>query len=163
MESSWTRIGVTHSPEETKLAAAALARVVEPGSVVALDGDLGAGKTHFTQGLAAALGVVEPVTSPTFNLMCAYGSGRIPLYHFDLYRLDDAEQLEDVGFYEFMEGDGVACVEWASKFSDELPDDRLEVYLEVEEGGARLIRARAQGDAGELLEAWRAATSQSIQ
>ena len=106
----WTEIARTSSVEETQAVAAALARAVAPGSVITLDGDLGAGKTHFTQGLAAALGVAEPVTSPTFNLVVEYTEGRIPLYHFDLYRLDSPDQLEDLAFYEYMEGDGVCGV-----------------------------------------------------
>lgn len=154
MADEWTEIVRTSSVGETQAAAAALAGAVEPGSVITLDGDLGAGKTHFTQGLAAALGVTEPVTSPTFNLVVEYRSGRIPLYHFDLYRLDSSDQLEDLAFYEYMEGDGVSCVEWASKFADEMPEDRLEVFIAVEGEDARSIRARAFGSADALLRNW---------
>ena len=82
--------------EETQRIAAALAKVVVPGTVIALEGDLGAGKTHFTQGLARGVG--EAVTSPTFNVMSVYDQGRLPLYHFDLYRLEDALELEDIAF-----------------------------------------------------------------
>ncbi len=155
--SEWVQIARTHSVERTRQVAAALAEAVEPGSVVTLDGDLGAGKTHFTQGLAAALGIADSVTSPTFNLMVAYEGGRIPLYHFDLYRLEDPYQLEDLAFYEIVEGDGVSCIEWASKFPDEMPEDRLEVFIGVEGEGERLIRACALGQAQALLDAWRAA------
>ena len=153
----WTEIARTSSVEETQGCAAALAKVVSPGSVVTLDGDLGAGKTHFTQGLALALGIAEPVTSPTFNLVAEYTDGRIPLYHFDLYRLDSPDQLEDLAFYEYMEGDGASCVEWASKFPEEMPEDRLEIFIEVEGESTRLIRARAFGSADKLLESWMAA------
>lgn len=155
--SDWVQIARTHSVEQTQQVAAALAEIVAPGSVVTLDGDLGAGKTHFTQGLAAALGISEPVTSPTFNLVVSYDGGRIPLHHFDLYRLDDPYQLEDLAFYEIVEGDGVSCIEWASKFPEEMPEDRLEVFIGVEGEGERLIRARALGQAQTLLDAWVAA------
>ncbi len=150
-------IARTSSVAETQQVAAALAGLVQPGSAVTLDGDLGAGKTHFTQGLAAALGIAVPVTSPTFNLMVAYDGGRIPLYHFDLYRLEDPCQLEDLAFYETVEGDGVSCIEWASKFPDEMPEDRLEVFIAVEGESERCIRARAFGQAQTLLDAWVAA------
>ena len=155
--SEWVQIARTCSVEQTQQVAAALAEAVAPGSVVTLDGDLGAGKTHFTQGLAAALGIVDPVTSPTFNLMVVYEGGRIPLYHFDLYRLEDPYQLEDLAFYEVVEGDGVSCIEWASKFPDEMPEDRLEVFIAVEGESERCIRARAFGQAQALLGAWAAA------
>ena len=155
--SEWVQIARTCSVEQTQQVAAALAEAVAPGSVVTLDGDLGAGKTHFTQGLAAALGIVDLVTSPTFNLMVVYEGGRIPLYHFDLYRLEDPYQLEDLAFYEVVEGDGVSCIEWASKFPDEMPEDRLEVFIAAEGEGERCIRARAFGQAQALLDAWVAA------
>ena len=116
MSGKWVEIARTSSVEETQACAAALAGVLDAGAVVTLDGDLGAGKTHFTQGLAAALGVAQAVTSPTFNLVVEYTDGRLPLYHFDLYRLDSPYQLEDLAFYEYVEGDGVSCIEWASKF-----------------------------------------------
>lgn len=150
-------IAHTHSVEETQQVAAALAACVQPGAVITLDGDLGAGKTHFTQGLAQALGVTEPVTSPTFNLMVVYEGGRLPLYHFDLYRLEDALQLEDLGFYEFVEGEGVSCVEWASKFPDDMPEDCLAIYIEVLGDTERAIHATAHGSAQALLLSWKAA------
>ena len=120
MSGKWVEIACTSSVEETQACAAALAGVLDAGAVT-LDGDLGAGKTHFTQGLAAALGVAQAVTSPTFNLVVEYTDGRLPLYHFDLYRLDSPYQLEDLAFYEYVEGDGVSCIEWASKFPEEMP------------------------------------------
>lgn len=157
MGDGWIEIATTHAADETKAHAASLALAVSPGSVIALDGDLGAGKTQFTQGLASGLGVPGPVTSPTFNLMEVYEGGSLPLYHFDLYRLDDPADLEDIAFYDYVEGDGVSCVEWASKFADEMPDDRLEVYIEVVGETTRRIRARGLGAAVRVLDAWRAA------
>lgn len=156
MSDKWVEIARSSSVENTQACAAALAGVLDAGAVVTLDGDLGAGKTHFTQGLAAALGVVQAVTSPTFNLVVEYTDGRIPLYHFDLYRLDSPDQLEDLAFYEYVEGDGISCIEWASKFPEEMPEDRLEVYLAVEGEGIRAIRARAHGSAVAMLQGWQA-------
>lgn len=154
MLSTWVAVAAPASVAGTKAVASALAQVLQPGTVVTLDGDLGAGKTQFTQGLAAGLGISGSVTSPTFNLMIAYDDGRLPLYHFDLYRLNDADELEDIGFYETIEDTGVSCVEWASKFPDAMPDDRLEVCLEVTGDESRRIQARAWGDAQSVLDAW---------
>ncbi len=153
----WVEVARTASVAETQQVAAALASVVSAGAVVALDGDLGAGKTHFTQGLAAALGISQPVTSPTFNLMVSYDEGRLPLYHFDLYRLEEPEQLDDLAFYETVEGNGVSCIEWAAKFPEEIPEDRVEVFIKVLGENERLIQARALGVAKPLLAAWQAA------
>lgn len=121
----------SQSPDDTRRVAAELARGLGDGDVVLLDGDLGAGKTQFAQGVAAGLGVTEPVTSPTFNIMFEYTSGRVPLYHFDLYRLDDASQLEDVDFYGVTDSStpGVALVEWASMFPDEMPENAVHVRI----------------------------------
>lgn len=157
MDEQWVEIATTESASETKQVAAALAMVVGPGEVIALDGDLGAGKTQFTQGLAEELDIEGPVTSPTFNLVSVYEDGCLPLYHFDLYRLDDAEELEDIDFYGIVEGQGVSCIEWASKFPDEMPEDRLEVYLEVINEHSRRIKARAFGAVAQLLDFWQQA------
>lgn len=133
----------SQSPDDTRRVAAELARGLGDGDVVLLDGDLGAGKTQFVQGVAAGLGVTESVTSPTFNIMFEYTSGRVPLYHFDLYRLDDASQLEDVDFYGVTDSStpGVALVEWASMFPDEMPEDAVRVRISRVPGddGARVI------------------------
>lgn len=133
----------SQSPDDTRRVAAELARGLGDGDVVLLDGDLGAGKTQFAQGVAAGLGVTESVTSPTFNIMFEYTSGRVPLYHFDLYRLDDASQLEDVDFYGVTDSStpGVALVEWASMFPDEMPEDAVRVRISRVPGddGARVI------------------------
>ncbi len=157
MDDRWIQIARTSSPEETKRCAARLAELVFPGTVVTLEGSLGAGKTHFVQGLAGGLGVVEAVTSPTFNVMAAYLTGRIPLYHFDLYRLESPDDLVDIAFYDYVESDGVACVEWAEKFTTDLPEDRLEIRLCVDGEGTRVLYARTVGEQDEkLLRRWRA-------
>jgi tRNA threonylcarbamoyladenosine biosynthesis protein TsaE len=141
--------------EETQRIAAALAKVVVPGTVIALEGDLGAGKTHFTQGLARGLGVGEAVTSPTFNVMSVYDQGRLPLYHFDLYRLEDALELEDIAFYDYVEADGVSCIEWAAKFPEEIPAQALWISITTREDNVRSIEVRtASGETQVLIDAW---------
>ena len=157
MALQWTEIATTQSAQDTKNVAAALAMVVGPGDVITLDGDLGAGKTQFTQGIAEELDIEGSVTSPTFNLVISYDDGCMPLYHFDLYRLEDPAELEDIDFYGIVEGDGVSCIEWASKFLDDMPEDRLEVFLEVTGEHSRTIKARALGSAGQLLDFWQQA------
>ena len=145
----------THSAEETKALAAALARVADAGDVVLLDGDLGAGKTQFSQGFGAALGVSEPITSPTFNILLEYHSGRLPLYHFDLYRLEDELELEDIGYYDVLEADGVCLVEWADKFPDAFPEDYLGLRISIAPDGTRTLEATPAGPrAEELLGEW---------
>ena len=141
--------------EETQRIAAALAKVVVPGTVIALEGDLGAGKTHFTQGLARGLGVGEAVTSPTFNVMSVYDQGRLPLYHFDLYRLEDALELEDIAFYDYVEAVGVSCIEWAAKFPEEIPAQALWISITTREDNVRSIEVRtASGETQVLIDAW---------
>ena len=105
-----------------------LANYVEENTVIALIGELGTGKTTFTKIFAKEFGVKENLKSPTFNYVLEYLSGRMPLYHFDVYRLDDISELENIGFYEYTE-DCVSIVEWADKFPDELPDETLWIYL----------------------------------
>lgn len=148
----------TTTAEETKSVASALACLLQEGDVVLLSGDLGAGKTQFVQGVARGLRVEGEVTSPTFNILLTY-EGDLPLYHFDLYRLDEPEQLDDIGFYEVLEGDGATFIEWAEKFPGEMPDDALEVAITVEPNVTRNIAAGATGPrSSELLDAWAATT-----
>lgn len=147
----------TSATEATKQLAATLAPYLHPGDVVLLKGDLGAGKTQFAQGLAAALGVGAQVTSPTFNILLEYHDGRLPLYHFDLYRLEDEAELDDVGYFETVDGDGdgVALVEWGDKFPASLPCDYLEVTITVDEQAHRRIRIHAFGSRSrQLLCVW---------
>jgi tRNA threonylcarbamoyladenosine biosynthesis protein TsaE len=114
------------SPEETAQFAANLAGLLQPGDVIALEGDLGAGKTTFTKGLAKGLEIKRNVNSPTFTIIKEY-HGRLPLYHMDVYRVADA--LEDLGFDEYFEGDGVTVVEWAHLIEEQLPAELLTIYL----------------------------------
>lgn len=119
----------THSPQETRALGAWLARQLKPGDVVCLWGDLGAGKSELTRGIAAGLGVTAPVTSPSFTIMNVYTDGTAPLYHFDWYRLESSEELYEMGMDEYLGGDGVAVVEWPGVCPDALPETRLDVTL----------------------------------
>jgi tRNA threonylcarbamoyladenosine biosynthesis protein TsaE len=104
---------ITNSPAETEAVGAALARVLQPGMVIAYRGDLGAGKTAFTRGLAKGLGVRERVTSPTYTIVNEYLGGRMPLFHFDMYRLGSEDELFDIGWEDYLERNGVCAVEWS--------------------------------------------------
>lgn len=133
-----------------------LGRLVGPGDVLLLTGDLGAGKTHLTQGLAEGLGLTDPVTSPTFNLELVYEEGRLPLYHFDLYRLDDEEQLEQLDFFGTIEAGGVAVVEWGDRFAAVEGVATAVIEIIMLAGDERELRLRAcDGRGDKLLEALR--------
>lgn len=119
----------TRTTEETIALGEALGRVLEPGDVIVLTGDLGAGKTQLTKGIAAGMGVQDDVTSPTFNILMVYEGAEMPLYHFDLYRLEDPDQLEDTGLYDLLGADGPCVIEWGEQFSEEIGPERLDVYL----------------------------------
>lgn len=151
---SWTVI--THAPQETAALAERLGAVAEAGTVLCLVGDLGAGKTLFTQGFARGLGVTGEVTSPTFALMNQY-NGRIPVSHFDLYRLEREEELDDIGFYEYAEdGRGVVLIEWADKFPDAVPEPHIR--LKIERGEKENERRLAFSTTEEDNALWRALT-----
>ena len=111
---------ITNSPEETEALGAALARRLLPGTVIAYRGDLGAGKTAFTRGLARGLGVKESVTSPTYTIVNEYPGGRLPLFHFDMYRLGSADELFDIGWEDYLERGGVCAVEWSENVEEAL-------------------------------------------
>ena len=156
MENEYRIVGSTHSPEETKCLAKALAVDVQPGDIILLTGDLGAGKTQFTQGLAEGLRATETPISPTFNIVLSYDSGRLPLHHFDLYRLDEYAQLEDIALREYLESGGVCVVEWAEKFPNAF-DEYLAVSIDKVSDDVRQVRAHAKGErAADLLESWMA-------
>ncbi|MBR4458534.1 MAG: tRNA (adenosine(37)-N6)-threonylcarbamoyltransferase complex ATPase subunit type 1 TsaE [Clostridia bacterium] len=120
---------LTHSPAETRALGARLAQLLLPGDVLLLEGDLGAGKSELTRGIARGLGIDGPVSSPSFTILNVYESGRIPLYHFDWYRLNSAEELYEMGMDEYLGGDGVAVVEWPSRCPDAIPVDHLLVTV----------------------------------
>ena len=109
---------ITHSPEETEQLGAALGRKLTPGTILAYEGDLGAGKTAFTRGLARGLGAKDMVTSPTYTIVNEYLSGRMPLFHFDMYRLASSDDLWDIGWEDYLERGGVCAVEWSENAAD---------------------------------------------
>ncbi len=111
---------ITNAPEGTEAVGAGLAKVLTAGAVVAYRGDLGAGKTAFTRGLARGLGATEPVTSPTYTIVNEYLSGRLPLFHFDMYRLRSADDLFDIGWEDYLDRGGVCAVEWSENVADAL-------------------------------------------
>ena len=116
---------LSNSPEETEKIGEALARQLQPGTVLAYRGDLGAGKTAFTRGLARGLGIEEPVTSPTYTIVNEYLSGRLPLFHFDMYRLRSADDLFDIGWDDYLERGGVCAVEWSENVEEAMEDPIL--------------------------------------
>lgn len=120
----------TKSPEETFQLGEELGRKAVPGQVFTLTGDLGVGKTVFTQGLAKGLGIEEPVNSPTFTIVQVYEEGRLPFYHFDVYRIGDVEEMEEVGFDDYVMGEGVSLIEWADLIEEILPEKRTEIRIE---------------------------------
>ena len=109
---------ITHTPEETEAIGAALGKILTPGTVIAYEGDLGAGKTAFTRGLARGLGCTDIVTSPTYTIVNEYLSGRLPLFHFDMYRLRSSDDLFDIGWEDYLERGGVCAVEWSENVAD---------------------------------------------
>ena len=120
---------LSHSPEDTEDIGARLAEQLEPGAVVAFTGDLGAGKTAFTRGLARGLGVTDRVTSPTFTIVNEYEGGRLPLFHFDMYRLGSADELFDIGWEDYLRRGGVCAVEWSENIADALEEDAVRVDI----------------------------------
>ncbi len=143
------------TPGATERLAASLAPRLRAGDIFLLDGDLGAGKTCFVQGVAQALGIQGDVTSPTFNILISYEDGMLPLNHFDLYRLETADQLYDIGYWDVLEGSGASFVEWGDRFPDDAPSDYVEIRMTVEEDGARIIRVHSYGErARRLLFLW---------
>jgi len=136
----------------------ALGEVVAPllalGDVLVLTGDLGAGKTQLAKGIARGLGVAEPVTSPTFNLLLVH-PGRLPLYHFDLYRLERADELEDLDYWGTLEADGVSLVEWGDRFAEAMPPDGVLVRIAIIGDEERELALTPLGERGsELVGAW---------
>ena len=150
-----TYIRKTTSPEATKQLAATLAPHLRAGDVVVLGGDLGAGKTQFVQGVAAGLGIRDQVTSPTFNILLAYAGGSLPLYHFDLYRLEHPTTWKTSAISKPSTATGASFVEWGGKFPEALPYGYLEVVLESDEQGVRTVRTHAYGERSrQLLFLW---------
>ena len=136
---------ITNSPEETERVGAALGAVLEPGSILAYEGDLGAGKTAFTRGLARGLGATEQVTSPTYTIVNEYLSGRMPLFHFDMYRLASADDLWDIGWEDCLERGGVCAVEWSENVAEAMENA---VTVRIEKLGEDTRRITIEGGEG---------------
>ncbi|MED1461499.1 tRNA (adenosine(37)-N6)-threonylcarbamoyltransferase complex ATPase subunit type 1 TsaE [Bacillus safensis] len=146
MKLTWT----TKGADETKRIAAALAKLVMPGDVLTLEGDLGAGKTTFSKGFAEGLGITRIVNSPTFTIIKEYTDGRLPLYHMDVYRMEDAE--EEIGLEEYFESEGVCLVEWAHLIEPQLPSSYLKIeMLRTEREEERHLTFDAKGERYETL------------
>jgi len=135
-------IFTTYSPGETEAIGAALGKIIKPGTVIAYRGDLGAGKTAFTRGLAAGLGYTDMVTSPTYTIVNEYLGGRLPLFHFDMYRLRCSDDLFDIGWEDYLERGGVCAVEWSENVDDAMEDA---VYITIEKLGEDSRRITIEG------------------
>lgn len=120
----------TYSPEETFALGVSMGREAKPGEVYTLIGDLGVGKTVFTQGIAKGLGIEEPICSPTFTIVQVYEQGRMPFYHFDVYRIGDIEEMEEIGYEDYFYGEGLTMIEWADLIGEILPEKRTEIRIE---------------------------------
>ena len=120
----------TRSPEETYELGRKIGLQARPGQVYTLTGDLGVGKTVFTQGVAAGLGITEPVSSPTFTIVQIYEEGRLPFYHFDVYRIGDIEEMEEIGYDDYFFGQGICLIEWANLIEEILPENLIKVTIE---------------------------------
>ena len=134
---------LTNSPLETEAIGVALGKVLDAGAVVAYRGDLGAGKTAFTRGLAKGLGATETVTSPTYTIVNEYLSGRIPLFHFDMYRLASSEDLFDIGWEDYLDRGGVCAVEWSENVEDAMENA---IFVTIEKTGEESRRITIEGE-----------------
>ena len=120
----------TNTPQETFAVGKKIGENARPGQIYTLTGDLGVGTTVFTQGVAAGLGIDEPINSPTFTIIQEYESGRLPLYHFDVYRIGDIEEMEEIGYDDYFFGHGICLIEWANLIEEILPDDLIRITIE---------------------------------
>ena len=133
---------ITNSPEETEKVGAALGKILNPGTILAYRGDLGAGKTAFTRGLARGLGYDEPVTSPTYTIVNEYLGGRLPLFHFDMYRLASSDDLWDIGWEDYLERGGICAVEWSENVDDAMENA---VWVTIHKTGENSRRIEIEG------------------
>lgn len=120
----------TNSPEETFEVGRKFGQTAKPGEIYTLNGELGVGKTVFTQGVAAGLGITEHVNSPTFTIVQVYESGRLPFYHFDVYRIGDAAEMDEIGYEDYFFGNGLCIVEWAERIKELIPTDAKQITIE---------------------------------
>ena len=138
---------MTHSPAQTEAVGEALGKVLQPGTVVAYRGDLGAGKTAFTRGLARGLGCTEQVTSPTYTIVNEYLGGRLPLFHFDMYRLRSSDDLFDIGWDDYLERNGICAVEWSENVADAMEDPVTVTIEKIGENSRRITVERSEKNA----------------
>lgn len=135
------KVIIIRNESETEKFGIELAGKLEPGAVIALEGDLGTGKTTLTKSIARGLGIDDVITSPTFNIVKEYRSGRLPLFHFDVYRIGDVDEMYEIGYEEYFYGDGVCIVEWADLIEDLIPDDAIRIQIEYgDKEGERIYR-----------------------
>ena len=119
----------SYSTQETMEHARRLAESIAPGSIVCLEGDLGTGKTVWAKGFALGLGITEPVVSPPFTIVHIYEGGRLPLYHFDVYRIEEPEEMDEIGYEEYFFGEGVCLIEWASQIEELIPEGAVRIHI----------------------------------
>ena len=141
---------ITHTPEETEDIGAALGKILTPGTVIAYEGDLGAGKTAFTRGIARGLGCTDTVTSPTYTIVNEYFSGRIPLFHFDMYRLRSSDDLFDIGWEDYLERGGICAVEWSENVADAM-ENAIRIRIEKPTPDTRKITIEGVNQLAALL------------
>lgn len=141
----------SHSPENTLQLGEKIGLLVEPGQIILLAGELGSGKTLLVKGIAGGLGIEDDVTSPTYNLINEY-EGQLPLYHLDLYRLDDEIELYNIGLEEYIERDGIIVIEWPEIAYNLIPPDFLYIKIEVSGKSSRNLKLEAEGNSESLLE-----------
>lgn len=132
-------IFISNSREETEQFGRDFARHINPGTIIALKGELGTGKTQFVKGLVAGMGSAAAVTSPTFTLIHEYSGGRLPVYHFDFFRIENEPSAEQLGLDNYLFGDGISVIEWADKFPEAIPDSAVWIVFETVSGGARRL------------------------
>jgi tRNA threonylcarbamoyladenosine biosynthesis protein TsaE len=137
---------ISNSPAETEAIGRQLAKDVEPGSVLALKGELGSGKTLFTKALVAGMGSIAAVTSPTFTIMHEYQGGRLPVYHFDFFRLENRESAVRLGVEDYFSSDSVSVIEWADRFPDLVPEQARWIFFEIKSERQRMITSLDHGD-----------------
>lgn len=142
---------ITKSAEETSRLGKIIGEKLKQGDIISLNGDLGAGKTHMTKGLAEGLGVFDYITSPTFTIVNEY-EGRLPLYHFDVYRIDDIQEMYEIGFDEYLFGKGVSIIEWGDIVKELLPENTIHIDIKIVDDTTREINIEDKGSLSDLKE-----------
>ena len=142
---------ITHSPEETRSFGGRLAALLRPNDVLILRGDMGAGKSELTRGIAGGLGIDGYITSPTFTILQVHEGGRLPLFHYDWYRIEDSGELYELSLDEYLHMNGVAVVEWAERAPDAVPEDYLEITLTPVSDEERRIELKSRGQFREIV------------